>query len=93
MKPATKNSTGIIILASLMTLLALTVNNISLASNDYRSVVIQAVIYSSIALILLGSRWARMSFISRVISIIIALLAGWTFFDAVGRRLPFVLFR
>ena len=74
-----------------LSLWAVLVNNIALASNDYRSVVIQAVICSSLALILLGMSWARVSSLGRVLAVLFAVLDALTLFDAAGRRLPYVL--
>ena len=72
----------------LLTLWALFVNNISLVSNEYTSVVIQAVICSATALALLGLSWLRLAWVGRVFSAIVAMGAGWTLIDAAGRRLP-----
>ena len=74
-----------------LSLWAVLVNNIALASNDYRSVVIQAVFCSSLALILLGMSWARVSSLGRVFAVLFAVLDALTLFDAAGRRLPDVL--
>ncbi len=73
-----------------LSLWALLVNNIALASNDYRSVIIQAVVSSSMALVLLGVSWVRLSWPWRVVAIPFAVLNAVTLFDTVGRRLPSV---
>jgi len=74
-----------------LSLWALLVNNIALASNDYRSVVIQAVVCSSLALMLLGMSWVRVSWLGRGLAILFGVLDALTLLDAAGRRLPDVL--
>jgi hypothetical protein len=73
-----------------LSLWALLVNNIALASNDYRSVILQAVVCSSLALVLLGISWVRLSWPGRVVAILFAVLNAVTLLDAAGRRLPSV---
>ncbi len=77
--------------ALLLTLWALLVNNICLASSDYSSVVVQAIMCSVVALVLISIGWNRMPVFARVIAMDIVLAAGWTLLDAGGRRLPAIL--
>ncbi len=66
-------------------------NNITLASGDYRAVVLSAIACSIAAVLLIGIGWLRMSVTLRVLSFAIALAACWTLVDAGGRRLPAIL--
>lgn len=71
-----------------LTAWALFANNVSLASGDYRGMVLSAVGFSVSALALIGIGWSRMSFTLRALSLVIALAACWTLIDGGGRRLP-----
>ena len=77
--------------ALVLTLWSLLVNNITLTSNDYTGVVIQAVVCSSLALVLLIAVWLRSSRITRFFCLLVAVPAAWTLLDAAGRRLPAIL--
>ena len=68
-----------------LTLWALLVNNISLASSEYTSVVVQAIACSVAALLLIAVGWNRMPFFARILAVVIVLAAGWTFLDAGAR--------
>jgi hypothetical protein len=74
-----------------LTLWALVVNNISLASGNYTWVVIQAVCCSVGALALIAIGWRRFPLFARVIAGPMILACGWTVLDAGLRRLPSIL--
>jgi len=78
-------------LALLMTVYSLAVNNITFATNDYRSIVIQAVASAGGALVTTFVIWHRVAVTARVMLVLCALANLWTLVDAGGRRLPAVL--
>ena len=80
-----------IVIALILTLWALLVNNISLASNDYTSVVVQAIVFAIAALFLIAIGWNRMPILMRAMAVVMSLAAAWTLLDALGRRLPAIL--
>ena len=53
--------------------------------------VVQAIVCSVVALVLISIGWNRMPVFARVIAMDIVLAAGWTLLDAGGRRLPAIL--
>jgi hypothetical protein len=77
--------------AFVLTLWALFVNSVDLASGDYASVVIQALVCSALALVLIAIRWRRMPGFARAISLVLTAANLWTLIDAGGRRLPGIL--
>ena len=77
--------------AIVLTLWALLVNNISLASSAYTSVVVQAIVCSVAALVLIAIGWNRLPSFARAMAAVIILANAWTLLDAGGRRLPAIL--
>ena len=78
-------------LVLLMTLYSLALNHITFATNDYRTIVIQAVAVASAALLITGLIWRRVPAAGRVMLVLCALVNLWTLVDAGGRRLPSVM--
>jgi hypothetical protein len=78
-------------LVLLMTLYSLALNNITFATNDYRSIVIQAVAVAALALVITFLIWSRVPAAARVTLVLCALANLWTLVDAGGRRLPAVM--
>lgn len=74
-----------------LTLAALVLNHVSLASNDYLGVVLAAVGLAIATLVLIASTWKRQSSLGRLISVLAVLANSWTLLDALGRRLPALL--
>ena len=77
--------------ALLLTLYAFMINNITVATNNYTSIVIQAVACSSVAILLVVVAWRRIPPAGRATAAVFVLANFWTLFDAGGRRLPAVL--
>ncbi len=75
-------------LVLLMTLYALAINNVSFATNDYLSIVIQAVAVAAGALVVTILIWHRVAAVGRVMLALCSLANFWTLVDAGGRRLP-----
>jgi hypothetical protein len=78
-------------LVLLMTLYSLALNNITFATNDYRSIVIQAVGVAAAALLTTFLIWRRVPAAGRVMLVLCTLANLWTLVDAGGRRLPAVM--
>ncbi|MFN9975589.1 MAG: hypothetical protein ACK58T_37420 [Phycisphaerae bacterium] len=79
------------VLVLLMTLYAFAINIITFATNDYRSIVMQAVGVASLASVLTVAIWRRVPAAGRVMLALCFLANLWTLFDAGGRRLPAVM--
>ena len=77
--------------ALLLTLYAFGINNISVATNNFTSIVIQAVACSSVAILLVVVAWRRIPPVGRATAALFVLANLWTLFDAGVRRLPAVL--
>ena len=71
----------------ILTAYALFANNITLATNDYRSVILQAVASSSAALLASVLIWRRVPTMGRAVLLMCTLANLWTLVDAGGRRL------
>lgn len=74
-----------------LTLAALALNNVTLASSDYLMVVLAAVGCAIAALVLIAAAWKRQTWWVRAISVLAAVADAWTLLDALGRRLPALL--
>jgi hypothetical protein len=72
-------------------LVATFLNNVTFATNDYTSIVLQAFAYASLALVLTALSWRRSSFTRRIVLLLFALGDLHTLMDAGGRRLPAIL--
>jgi uncharacterized YccA/Bax inhibitor family protein len=93
-KPGTPRSPLVALayaLVLLMTLYSLAINNITFATNDYRSIVIQAVAVAAGALLATILIWRRVPAAGRVMLALCCLANFWTLVDAGGRRLPAVM--
>ncbi len=77
--------------AMLLTLYALMINNITVATNDYTSIVIQAIACSCVAILLVVVAWRRVPTVGRATAVPFVLANLWTLLDAGGRRLPALL--
>lgn len=75
----------------LMSLYSLAINNITFATNDYRSIVIQAVAVAAGALLATILIWRRVPVAGRAMLVLCGLANLWTLVDAGGRRLPAVM--
>lgn len=82
----------ILLLSGALTAYALFMNTITLASNDYRSVVIQACIGAFLALVLAAVGWRRSSRLARLTAVPAVVVAAVTLADA-GSRLHAILTR
>ena len=76
------------VLALLMTLYAFAINVITFATNDYRSIVLQAVGLAGLAVLLVFVIWRRVPAAARIMLVLCVLANLFTLFDAGGRRLP-----
>ena len=79
------------LVAVLMTLYALAINNITFASDDYTSIVMQAVAVAGLAQIVVVAIWRRVPRAVRAMLALCVLANLWTLVDAGGRRLPAVM--
>jgi len=78
-------------LVPILTLYAFTINAVTFATNDYRSVVLQAVGVAGVAVALVFVVWRRVQAVGRVTLGLCVLANLLTLFDAAGRRLPAVM--
>ena len=78
------------LIALVLTLWALLLNNITLAG-DYTLVLVQAIGSSVVAILLLVLCWTRIPTPGRVVSAVLVLANLWVLVDAGGRRLPAAL--
>jgi protein-S-isoprenylcysteine O-methyltransferase Ste14 len=79
------------VLVLLMTLYAFAINVMTIATNDYRSIVVQAVGVAGLAVLLVFAIWRRVPAAARVMLVLCILANLYTLFDAGGRRLPAVM--
>ncbi|MCP5021462.1 MAG: hypothetical protein GY930_06770 [bacterium] len=75
----------------LLTLYALVLNNITVSTGNYTSIVIQAIACSFIAILLVVVAWRRIPPVGRATAVLFVLVNLWTLLDAGGLRLPAVL--
>jgi hypothetical protein len=79
------------VLVLLLTLYAFAINVITFATNDYGSIVLQAVGLAGLAVLLACVIWRRVPAGARAMLVLCVLANLWTLFDAGGRRLPAVM--
>ncbi len=77
--------------ALLLTIYAFAINSITFATNDYTSIVVQAVACAAVAIVLVVVAWRRIPPAGRAIATLLVLANLWTLVDAGGRRLPSLL--
>ena len=74
-----------------LTLAALFLNQITLASNDYSTIVLAALGCALAGLALIAASWRRQTWFVRLIALLAVLADGWILLDVLGRRLPALL--
>jgi hypothetical protein len=72
-------------------LVAIVLNNVTVATNDYTNIVLGALICASIALVFSALSWRRSSLTRRIVLLLLVVGDVQTLVDAGGRRLPAVL--
>ena len=75
----------------LMTLYGFAINSVTIANNDYKAIVLQAVGCSGLGILLVFVIWRRVAITVRFIVVLCGLVNLWTLFDAGVRRLPAVM--
>ena len=66
-------------------------NTITFATNDYTSIVLQALCFAVLGLALTARCWSRASFTLRAVLALVVVGDVFTVIDAGGRRLPSIL--
>jgi hypothetical protein len=76
--------------AGVLAFWAVTVNNITFATNDYFWIIVQALVGAGLSNLILAVSfpWRRVGIGERVFATLVLALNAWTLLDAGGRRLP-----